>query len=141
MERSTLLIGISLAAVACVQAGGVEAPTALEPIQRLIAGAACRESSQCRVIGIGAAACGGPEGYLAWSALATDERPLQDAVAAQAAARRSENERLGRMSTCMVLPVPGVRCEPAPQPAAGGLAAAGRCVLLPGSGVQSPAVR
>ena len=95
-------------------------------IDALIGEAACRRDDDCRVIGVGANACGGPDAYRAWSVNHTDGPLLEALVARDAAARRQAMERLGIASTCAILPVPGVACvAPASQ------AAMGRCALLP----------
>ena len=83
--------------------------------------ASCTSTAQCRAVAVGAKACGGPEAYLAWSVTTSREDRLMAAVAAQAEARRRENEQSGRMSDCMMLDEPAARCV------------AGRCVLDTGS--------
>jgi len=130
------LLTVAWIAVACAQprAGPTAAleaaapgtPAAMAQIDALIGEAACRGDDDCRVIGVGATACGGPDAYRAWSVTHTDGRLLEALVASDAAARRQAMERLGIASTCAILPVPGVACmAPASQ------AAVGRCVLLP----------
>ena len=94
----------------------------------MIGNAACSADSECRVIGVGALACGGPEGYRAWSITQTDARALQDTVARDAAARKEEIERAGMLSTCAIKPVPAVSCVRQQQ------AGAGRCALAPPGG-------
>lgn len=86
-----------------------------------IGAASCTATAQCRTVAVGAKACGGPEAYLAWSVTTSREDRLMAAVAAQAEARRRENEQSGRMSDCMMLAEPAARCV------------AGRCVLDTGS--------
>ena len=83
---------------------------ALAEIEALIGAAACRHDADCRVIGIGARACGGPEAYRAWSVLDSDERLLTERVQRDATARRAEMARLGVLSTCAMLPQPRVSC-------------------------------
>ena len=91
----------------------------LPAITAAIGLAACDTPAQCRSIGIGAKACGGPEGYRAWSVKDADERALRAAVAAHAAARTAENLRSDMRSTCALEPDPGATCQ------------AARCVLNP----------
>ena len=79
--------------------------------------AACDSDAQCHTIGVGAKACGGPEGYLAWSSKQDDGTRLRALVAEHAAARGAEDRKSGMMSTCSVVPDPGAQCT------------AGRCVL------------
>ena len=117
---------LSLAGVAC--AGDSTAPVpasspvtaqGLPAITAAIGLAACDTPAQCRSIGIGAKACGGPESYRAWSVKGVDERALRAAVAAHAAARQAENLRSDMRSTCALEPDPGATCQ------------AARCVLNP----------
>lgn len=83
--------------------------------------AACDSDAQCHTIGVGAKACGGPERYLAWSSKNNDGTRLRALVAEHAAARRAEDAKAGMMSTCSVVPDPGVTC------------AAGHCQLRAGT--------
>jgi hypothetical protein len=96
-------------------------------IAQLIGTAPCDDEAQCRVIGIGARACGGPQRYLAWSIAHTDEVALHRMVELDARASAKELEAAGINSTCVVLPVPGVRCL---RP--DGKDTGGRCVLQEG---------
>ncbi len=129
MGALTLVLGLSTQAHAPISlsamAGEPATPT-LADIEQLIGQAACRQDSDCRVIGVGARACGGPEGYRAWSITQTDGEALALLVQSQAQARRLALERRGELSTCEIKPVPGVRCALTE----GG----GRCVLAPGTG-------
>ena len=72
--------------------------------------AACTSDNQCRTIGVGHRACGGPEAWLAWSASASNEVKLKQLVEAHAQARKAEVERSGMMSICAMLPDPGAQC-------------------------------
>ncbi|MDO9354772.1 MAG: hypothetical protein Q7T55_13830, partial [Solirubrobacteraceae bacterium] len=103
------------------------APRGLPQIDGLIGDAACTNDSECRVIGVGARACGGPEAYRAWSATRTDAVRLEALVAQDAAARRAEIERSGMLSTCDIKRAPTVSCV---RPSQG----AGRCTLEPAGG-------
>jgi hypothetical protein len=107
-----------------------------EQIAQMIGAAACADDSECRVIGIGARACGGPESFAAWSISQTDPVALQQLVERDAEARLKELEGKGIMSTCVMLPVPGVRCV-RPEGAGG---PGGRCALQE-SRTGSPAIR
>ena len=97
-----------------------------ELIEQLIGDPGCDNDSECRVIGVGALACGGPEAYRAWSISRTDARTLEEAVARDAAVRKEEMERAGMRSTCSVPPVPEVTCA-----RSANRTSAGHCVLLP----------
>ena len=85
----------------------------------------CRSDAECRTLGVGAMACGGPQQYLPWSAAATHEPTLQAAARRYASARRKQIERTGESSVCVVLEDPGAACQPADE------TTAGRCVLRP----------
>ena len=118
------LAALSLAGLACASdtAAPAPAPTAaqlLPPITAAIGPAACDASTQCRSIGVGAKACGGPEGYRAWSVKDADESALRAAVAAHTAARQVENLRSDMRTNCALEIDPGASCQ------------AGRCVINP----------
>ncbi len=99
-----------------------------ERIDVMIGDARCTRDDECRIVGIGARACGGPEAYRAWSTAVTDGAALQAIVDRDAATRREQLSRMGIAQTCDVLPVPGVRCV-----APSGAAAPGRCTTTRGS--------
>lgn len=81
--------------------------------------ARCDSDGQCRTIGVGAKACGGPERYLAWSSKDGDGSRLKALVRQHAELRRQEDAESGMMSTCNLIPDPGATCQ------------AGQCVLRP----------
>lgn len=93
-------------------------PAAAEPesarlgreLRELVGPAACSTDAQCRSLPIGAKACGGPAGYLAWSTQGTDAARLQALAAKQADAQRRENEAGGRRSNCALVADPGAAC-------------------------------
>lgn len=96
-------------------ASGTEAKTAaslIVPVKTLIGDAACDHPTQCQVIGVGAKACGGPSGYLAWSVKNTDQAALLAAVQAQAEAEKAENKAGGLLSNCQMTPAPIATCRP-----------------------------
>lgn len=80
-------------------------------IQAEVGDAACDGPQQCHSMAIGAKACGGPDGYLAWSDKRTDAQRLSALVAQHAAARKAENVRNGVFSTCVFETNPGARCQ------------------------------
>lgn len=95
-------------------------------VQRLIGRAACNDDAQCRTLPLGARACGGPESFVAWSVLGTDQAALQRAAARYTQWQAQEQARRGAMSICMVETDPGAVCsKPAPEAGSG----MGRCVL------------
>lgn len=128
MKPSRLLASLLACATlaSCAQtAPPSAAASAMEPesvrlsreLRTLIGPAACTADSQCRSLPVGAKACGGPAGYLAWSTAGTDAARLQDLAARQAAAHRREIEASGLRSTCAMVADPGAACV------------AGRCQL------------
>ncbi|MFB9245889.1 hypothetical protein IV454_11865 [Massilia antarctica] len=78
---------------------------------------ACDNASQCRTLPVGSKACGGPAGYLPWSAKRSNGELLARLAAEQAAAEKKVNEKSGVMSTCSIEQDPGATCS------------AGKCVL------------
>ncbi|MEQ1507469.1 MAG: hypothetical protein ABMB14_34890, partial [Myxococcota bacterium] len=62
----------------------------------------CAAVEDCRSIGVGAKACGGPTGYLPYCATAVDEAALEDTVADQIAAWKARNEETHAVSDCSV---------------------------------------
>jgi hypothetical protein len=103
-------------------AGGTETPATaasappsaglLARVTTLIGDAECDNQSQCHVVGVGAKACGGPSGFLAWSEKNTDSGALRSAVEAQSRAQAEENKTSGLASDCMVTPMPAAACRP-----------------------------
>ena len=113
------------AIVSDAPAGGVGAR---EQIQRLIGQAECQRDDECRSVGVGLQACGGPQAYLAWSTRSTNAQALMAAVSRYADERRLQITKTGEMSTCAVIPDPGARCDRVAP------ATSGRCVLAKGTG-------
>lgn len=89
-------------------------------IQEEIGTAECDNASQCRTMPVGHKSCGGPEGYVAYSTKAGNTERLLALGEQYAAARKTENERSGILSNCMVERDPGATCV------------ANRCVLVKG---------
>ena len=92
-------------------------------IDQLIGQANCTSDEQCRVAGIGARPCGGPESYRAWSTQGTPAAELEQHLQDYARERQRWHEKMGLMSTCEFRAAPHVRCERPGQ--------VGRCVLVP----------
>ena len=95
-------------------------------VQRLIGRAACDSDAQCRTLPLGARACGGPETYVAWSVLGTDQAALQRAGERYGQWQAQQQARSGTMSICMVEIDPGAVCS---RPATTAQPGTGRCVL------------
>jgi hypothetical protein len=88
-------------------------------VQDLIGDAACRADSDCRTVALPNQACGGPQGWLAFSTLRTT------GAAIQAALLRLQSRVPGEVSTCAVMPDPGAACVRRSS------AALGQCRLRP----------
>lgn len=107
------------------QAAGA-APAAWKELEAALAGAsACDTPQQCRTVGIGHKPCGGPERYAAYSTRDGKEAAIKLLARQYAEARKRDDVREGRMSTCSVTTDPGATCS------------AGRCV--PGPAGNGPA--
>ena len=67
----------------------------LTQVTTLIGDAECDNQSQCHAVGVGAKACGGPAGYLAWSEKKTDPNALRTAGGSTVASadRREQDQR------------------------------------------------
>jgi len=81
----------------------------------LIGEAPCASVDECRFIGFGAKACGGPTRYLVYSVSFTDSTALQQVVEEHRELNRRYNRMTGTVSTCDVTPEPvlgkvGGRC-------------------------------
>ena len=94
----------------------------LGEIRALIGTPSCSDASQCRTIALGARACGGPQGYLAYSTAQTDENALRALGERYKAERQAQIEASGEMSDCRFIADPGAVCS------------AGTCQLGTGAG-------
>ena len=109
-----LLLGL----VACQSAantGTTGVPTEADLQQQIntaIGQAPCTADAQCRTIGVGANACGGPAAWRAWS---TQNNPkseaLQSLVDQLAMLQRQRQAQSGMVSTCRYLPDPSAVCQ------------------------------
>ncbi len=92
--------------------GGEVEASLQQQINTTIGQAPCTTDAQCRTIGVGANACGGPAAWRAWS---TQNNPkseaLQSLVDQQAALQRQRQAQSGMVSTCRYLPDPGAVCQ------------------------------
>lgn len=79
-------------------------------LRALIGPAACAADSQCRSLPVGAKACGGPAGYLAWSTEGTDATRVTELAARQTEAQRREVQASGMRSNCVFVADPGAVC-------------------------------
>lgn len=87
------------------------APSALlAQIRTLTADASCSDNGQCRSLPIGAMACGGPQDYLPYSSLRTNEKEVRELAERYKAERQAEIVKTGQMSICRHMPDPGAVC-------------------------------
>lgn len=125
---SLLRIGLAACGLLCVAActsaapGPTELPTAVterdaettlrHQIDVAIGDAPCNSDTQCRTIGLGANACGGPAAWRPWSTQNNGEgkslRALTDRLSELQRNRQSHD---GVASTCRYLPDPGAWCQ------------------------------
>ena len=80
-------------------------------ILALVGEAKADNVSQCRVVGFGSKPCGGPASYIAVSVKQGNEAEIMALIGKYNAAAKAENERLGLMSNCAVVPKPAVVLE------------------------------
>ena len=110
----------------------------------LIGDAACEDDSQCATIGVGAKACGGPEGYVAWSIARTDPHALGVAARRDADAARREqakqNSDRGMVSDCSISPDPRAFCDIG-RSASASSGPNGTCRIRKAPGLASPILR
>ncbi|MEH8016435.1 hypothetical protein MN202_04275 [Rheinheimera muenzenbergensis] len=80
-------------------------------IMALIGEARADNVQQCRVAGFGSKPCGGPASYIAYSLKDKNETVLLALIEKYNSAAKAENERLGLMSDCAIVPKPAVVLE------------------------------
>ena len=117
--RLLLVIALALPGLGACQAQHSPAATVSETaeddllarIRSAIGDASCTSDAQCRTLAIGEKACGGPQSWLAWSAVSTASAPLQAWASELAALARHRNQVSGRVSNCQYNADPGAVCE------------------------------
>lgn len=82
----------------------------IDDIRRLIGTPSCSDSSQCRSLPVGALACGGPQEYLPYSTVRTNETELLGVAERYKAERQVQIKSSGEMSICINRPDPGAVC-------------------------------
>lgn len=80
-------------------------------MQRLTEDKSCRETTECKILAVGSRPCGGPEQYLAYSAVNTDEKLLAITNDRYTKLKQQQQQRLGLRSTCQMLPEPLAQCK------------------------------
>jgi hypothetical protein len=111
------LAACSTAASPPEEAASAAAADASAQLRALVGDAACSDDSQCRTVGWGAKACGGPERWIAYSSARTDGAALEQLARQHAELQRASQARSGMVSNCMYVADPGAQCV------------ASRCVL------------
>lgn len=92
-------------------AGSADGVATLARIRSMVGSAACAGDGECRSLPLGAKACGGPDGYLAFSTKATSEPKLRALAQTYADERRKANSASGMVSNCLFMPDPGAVCR------------------------------
>lgn len=116
--RPLLTIALAAAALASCAQTPAPAPAPAEPesqrlareLHTLIGPASCTADAQCHSIAVGAKACGGPAGYLAWSTQDTDAKRVAELAARTTEAQQRENRASGLRSNCAFVADPGAVC-------------------------------
>lgn len=80
-------------------------------MQRLTEDKSCRETAECKVLAVGSRPCGGPEQYLPYSSVNTDEKLLAITNDRYTKLKQQQQQRLGMRSTCQMLPAPVAACQ------------------------------
>ncbi len=81
-------------------------------INTTIGPAPCSSDTQCRTIGLGANACGGPAAWRPWSSQTNGKgESLQILAQRLSELQRSRQTHDGMVSTCRYLPDPGALCQ------------------------------
>ena len=113
--RIAASLALATASAVAGSGGPPAAPVdrAWSAVESLVGTPRCRSDADCRSIGVGARACGGPETYLAWSTQVTDRAALRKAVARHAALRRAADATEGLAAPCVVAEEPAVQCRKA----------------------------
>ena len=107
---------LAIAAAGCGAAATAPAAGSTEAARKaldaaLLANAACDEPAQCRTVGLGHKACGGPESYAAYSLKGGNEDKIKMLAQHYADARKRDDEAAGRMSTCIATRDTGASCN------------------------------
>ncbi len=71
----------------------------------------CEQDSHCKVLAKGVRPCGGPEQFLVYSALGTDEPLLLQTSEQFTLLRQQQHQRLGTISSCELLLEPVASCQ------------------------------
>jgi hypothetical protein len=86
-------------------------PDLLSQIQSGISRTTCNTNDDCDALPVGHRACGGPNDYLVYSKLSSDEESLKRLAASYTAQQKVKNQKEGNMSICQMLTKPNVACK------------------------------
>lgn len=115
------LYGLFAPATTAAQSDADEARRLRNEISAAIGEARCRNLVNCRIVGLGARPCGGPEEYLAYSIWDTDREHIANLVFEYNLLREDMMLDSDVVGTCEVLQEPGIDCIH------------DRCVIVPGA--------
>ncbi len=87
-------------------------------LQKLTDDKSCQRDQECKVLGIGARPCGGPDQFIVYSENHTDGKMLAITSERYAKLKKEKQSRLGVAGTCQVLETPVAACQ------------ANKCVVL-----------
>ena len=80
-------------------------------MQRLTEDKSCREDNECKVLAVGSRPCGGPEQFIPYSAVNTDEKLLAITNDRHTKLKQQQQQRLGLRSSCQILLEPIAQCK------------------------------
>jgi hypothetical protein len=83
----------------------------LSQIQSGISRSTCNTNDDCDALPVGHRACGGPNDYLVYSKLTSDEAELKRLADAYSAQEKIRNKKENNMSICQMLTKPNVACK------------------------------
>lgn len=80
-------------------------------IEQEVGDASAERAQQCAVLPVGERACGGPQAYVVYSTVVSDERKLRELARQYTEAEQKYNRISGTMSTCSAVVPPEVQFE------------------------------
>lgn len=92
------------------QVSAADVKQAYAALESAVGDAACETDAECRTVGVGQKACGGPLAYMAYSTRGDREPAILKAAQALKDAQSADNRASGRISDCMMLQDPGAQC-------------------------------
>ncbi len=104
------LYGAFAPATTAAQSDAEEARRLRDEISTAIGEARCRNLVNCRIVGLGARPCGGPEEYLAYSIWNTDREHIANLVFEYNLLREDMMHGSDAVGTCEMLQEPGLDC-------------------------------